>query len=75
MHDHRAPALADPDRRGLNPAPRRTSPTWRQFLTSQASGILSCDFLHVVMEIETRRAHVLGVTANPTGGLDRPASL
>ena len=24
---------------GLNPAPRRASPTWRQFLTSQASGI------------------------------------
>ena len=32
---------------GLSPAPRRASPTWRQFLTSQASGILSCDFLHV----------------------------
>ena len=32
---------------GLGPAPRRTSPTWRQFLTSQASGILACDFLHV----------------------------
>src|SRR6266536_3382128 len=32
---------------GLKPAPRRASPTWRQFLASQASGILSCDFLHV----------------------------
>jgi putative transposase len=32
---------------GLTPAPRRASPTWRQFLASQASGILSCDFLHV----------------------------
>src|SRR6266700_6723939 len=32
---------------GLTPSPRRASPTWRQFLTSQASGILACDFLHV----------------------------
>jgi putative transposase len=28
---------------GLSPVPRRASPTWRQFLTSQASGIFSSD--------------------------------
>ncbi|WP_067144149.1 hypothetical protein [Microtetraspora malaysiensis] len=32
---------------GLGPAPRQIPPTWRQFLASQASGILACDFLHV----------------------------
>ena len=28
---------------GLKPAPRQASPTWRQFLASQASGILACE--------------------------------
>ena len=31
---------------GFMPAQRRASPTWRQFLASQASGILACDYLH-----------------------------
>src|ERR1700730_12167692 len=29
---------------GIDPAPRRTGPTWSQFLRSQASAILACDF-------------------------------
>ena len=32
---------------GIDPAPRRSGPTWRQFLHAQAAGILAVDFLHV----------------------------
>jgi putative transposase len=64
---------------GVGPAPRRTGPTWTEFFTVPAKGILACDFLHVdtigltriyvlvLMEVVTRRVHVLGATTNPTG--------
>jgi putative transposase len=64
---------------GVGPAPRRTGPTWTEFLTVQAKGVLACDFLHVdtigltriyllfLMEVATRRVRVLGATTNPTG--------
>jgi putative transposase len=63
---------------GIDPAPRRTGPTWRQFLRSQAEAILACDFFtvdlldgaqaHVLTVIEhaTRRIRILGVTLHPT---------
>ena len=64
---------------GIDPAPRRSGPTWRQFLHAQAAGILAVDFLHVdtvllkrmyvlvFIEHGTRRMHLGGVTAHPTG--------
>jgi putative transposase len=64
---------------GIDPAPRRAGPTWRQFLHAQAAGILAVDFLHVAtvllkrlyvllfIEHGTRRMHLGGVTAHPTG--------
>ncbi|WP_323187902.1 MULTISPECIES: integrase [unclassified Streptomyces] len=64
---------------GIDTAPRRTGPTWRQFLAAQAEHIVAVDFLHVdtinlkriyalvMLEHGSRRAHLLDVTANPTG--------
>jgi transposase InsO family protein len=64
---------------GIDPAPRRAGPTWKQFLTTQARGILAVDFVHVdtvllrrlyaliILEHGTRRVHLAGVTSNPDG--------
>jgi hypothetical protein len=63
----------------IDPAPRRSGPTWKQFLTAQARGILAADFLHVdtvllrglyaliVIEHGTRHVHLAGITPNPDG--------
>ncbi|MFG1710669.1 hypothetical protein ACFLIM_46655 [Nonomuraea sp. M3C6] len=67
-------------RAGVDPAPRRSGPSWRQFLTAQAEGIIASDFLHadcaltlkwryvlIFVEHGTRRLHIAGATAHPTG--------
>ena len=45
-------------RHGLDPAPRRTSTTWRSFLLEQAAGILACDFF-TVDTVWLKRLYVL----------------
>jgi putative transposase len=59
------------------PAPRRTGPSWTEFLRGQARGIIACDFFSVetawlrtlyvlaFIELGSRRIHLSGATAHP----------
>src|SRR5664280_852119 len=61
----------------LGSAPRRTGPTWPQFLRAQAQGVIACDFftvetawlqtLYVLLFIElgSRRIHLSASTVHP----------
>jgi len=66
-------------RHGIDPSPMRAGPTWANFLRSQASSMLACDFFSVdtvllkrlyvlfFIELELRKVCVTGITARPTG--------
>jgi putative transposase len=71
-------------RAGVDPAPKRSALTWRQFLRAQAKGVPAVDFFTVdtvllkrpyvlfVAEVATRRVHVLGHSASG-GNVGGPA--
>jgi putative transposase len=64
-------------RHGIEPSPRRSGPTWAEFLAGQAKGLLACDFFSVdtvrlrrlyvlfLIHHETRLVRIAGVTAKP----------
>jgi putative transposase len=72
---------------GIGPAPRRSGLTWKQFLAVQARGVIAADFVHVdtvllrrihaliVIEHGARRAHLVGITANPDRSWTTQAAL
>lgn len=63
---------------GIEPSPRRSGPTWAEFLAAQAKGLTACDFFHVdtvflrrlyvlvFIHHDTRLVRIAGVTAKPT---------
>jgi hypothetical protein len=63
----------------LGPAPRRSGPSWREFLQAQAASIVACDFLTVetlflrryyvlfFIEHASRRVWLAGCSTNPHG--------
>ena len=62
---------------GIEPSPRRSGPTWAEFLTAQAKGLMACDFFNVdtvllrrlyvlvLIDHDTRLVRIAGVTAKP----------
>jgi putative transposase len=66
-------------RREIPPSSRRSGPSWRTFLRAQAQSVIACDFLTVdtvrlrrfyvlfFVELGTRRVHLAGTSASPSG--------
>jgi transposase InsO family protein len=66
-------------RHGIDPTPRRSGPTGSEFLRTQATTMLACDFFTVYtallrriyvlffIEIDSRRVYLSGITSNPAG--------
>jgi transposase InsO family protein len=64
-------------RHGIEPSPRRSGPTWAEFLRAQAEGLIACDFFSVdtvllrrlyvlfFVDLDTRAVHLAGITAYP----------
>ena len=52
---------------GIDPAPRRAGPTWRQFLHTQAAGILAVDYLHVDTVLLKRLYILVSSSTAPAG--------
>jgi putative transposase len=67
-------------RHGIEPSPRRSGPTWTDFLATQAKGLMACDFFHVdtillrrlyvlvFIHHDTRLVRIAGITSNPVTG-------
>jgi len=67
-------------RHGIDPSPRRSGPTWAEFLAAQAKGLMACDFFHVdtillgrlyvlvFIHHDSRFVRIAGITSNPVAG-------
>ncbi len=67
-------------RHGIDPSPRRSGPTWAEFLATQAKGLMAYDFFHVdtillrrlyvrvFIHHDTRLVRIAGITSNPVAG-------
>jgi len=66
-------------RHGIEPTPRRSGPTWAEFLRAPATTTLACDFFSVdtvllrrlyvlfCIEIDTPTIYLIAITAHPVG--------